>query len=230
MRETEDFIFEDEEESKWRDKWESIWFKTKDFFESWIYPGYYLRNLLFHRYDRVKLPLVKPWEYVEPCEKIKYAVFEIVCKFVEMEEKHPFVEWYGEHGAKIDGIYVMDTAKEIRDWWRTMRSEEVKKSADFQSFYCKWVIGKLRFHTPDKKTGLGLLTFEKSHLPKTFEEYEKVVTVEEWKKFDAFCDDRHKIMDENFMRNLSNQIERNLDDIDDKYLHEAIKIRQYLWT
>lgn len=230
MRETDNFIFEDDTPCWWRDWLDAAWYRISDFFKSWIYPGYYMRNLLFRRYDRVKLPQVKPYEYAEPAERIKYAVFEMVCDFVDSEEKHPVVEWYGEYGHKIDGEYVMDIAKGIREWWRVTRDAEERKYYDFLNFYATWVIGKMRFHKIDEKTGVGNITFDKSHLPKFFEKYLEVISEDEWAKFDAVCGDRRKIMDEAFMRELCDRLETGLGDTDDKYLHDAIKIRQYLWT
>ena len=224
-----DVIIDDEKDPWWEVLRQQIWWPISDFFKSWIYPGHYTRNMLFYRYDRVKLPQVKPWEYAEPCDRIKYAVFEQVCDFVDDEVNDPIVEWYGEHGAKLDGRYVMDIGREIRQWWRVDRQIEEKKYWDFLDFYCTWVIGKLHFHKPDKN-GLGLVTFDEDHLPKTYDDYMKVVSDEDWKKYDACCDDRTKIVDHEFSSKLSNSLEQKMDDTDDHFLHEAIRIRQYLWT
>lgn len=230
MKETEHFIFEDENERPILDKLDVIRFYVCEFFKNWIYPAYYLKNILFRRYDRVKMPSIRPWEYSDTCERLKCAVFELVCEFVDLEERHQTVQWYGEYGHKVDGEYVMDIAKDIRDWWRRRRALEEAKYYDFQTFYCKWVIGKMRFCKADDETGYGRVVFDESELPKSVEDYLKTVPEDEWRMFDAVCDDRSKIMDKNYMRDLCNKLELGLDDEDDKYLHKAISIRQSLWT
>lgn len=210
-------------------EWMTIkWYQICDFFKYWIYPGHCLRNLLFRRYDRVKIPQVKPWEYCEPCESIKFAVFELVCNFIDGEERDPIVEWYGEYGKKLDDKYVMDIGKEIRKWWRTDRSLMEKRNSEFLDFYCRWSIGKMVFG-PLNEQGLGQITFDREACPKTQEEC-TVIPDEDWKKFDAVCDDRSKMIDQDFMRDLMNKLETELYEQDQHYLHLAIDIRDYLWT
>lgn len=114
-----------------KDFFETIIFRCEDFCKNQIYPAYHLRNLLFRRYDLVRLPGLKPQEYCDCLERMFRANMALVVHFMEQEHPEDHVLWYEEEGTdrcgpkygepensrlylpEYKGRFIMDIIKEI---------------------------------------------------------------------------------------------------------------------
>ena len=97
---------------------------------NWIWR---LRNLLFRRYDLVKLPGIKPYEYADVTERLYLDNMQLLVEFIEREKPEKRVVWYGDdeisgpkwHAADhplfpmpdYEDKFVMDILKEIYRWY-----------------------------------------------------------------------------------------------------------------
>ena len=66
------------------------------------------------------------------------------------------------------------------------------------------------------------------NLPKDIEEAEQKLCEDDWKKFDVVCSNREKMFDMDWMREKLYELEDKIDENDQKFLHDAIDIRQFL--
>ena len=159
------------------------------FVEGWICPAYNLRNLLFHRYDRIKVRQVKPWEYCDVVELMLYANLELVVKFIEKEEPEKRILWYCEeegqvvgpiygegekHGYPViypeyKGEFVMDIIKEIYNWWKDIYPREQKDYDYLLDFWANNLYGKMQ-SAQIPGTDLWEMESDKSDTIKTLED------------------------------------------------------------
>jgi RNase H-fold protein (predicted Holliday junction resolvase) len=60
--------------------------------------------------------------WCDRCELLPHMMFEILGQFIEQECSPGYVEWYGEHGHKIEvngeQKYVRDEMSDLWNWWR----------------------------------------------------------------------------------------------------------------
>lgn len=77
---------------------------------------YHLKCYLWHRYTTVK-PRYLDHTWCDRCAMMPHMMFEILSQFIEKECLPGHVEWYGEYGHKVDGVYVRDEMQELYDWW-----------------------------------------------------------------------------------------------------------------
>lgn len=233
-------------EPKW---WEPTWWAFTRFFDNWVYPAHYLRNLLFRRYDIVKLRNLKPYEYCDVVERMLYANMELIRFFIEKENPEKYVVWYKdddgvdaghkygegkEHGWEIlypeyDGAYIMDIIKEIYRWW-TVDLPALQKEYDYLlHFCCDYCWGKMKSKPCKDNSECSTIEFDNSECPKTLEELEKNEI--RWDIIDKYCDDdRKNIFIDGFMRKKLTKLEIEIDRQKQKYLHLCIEVRPYLWT
>jgi hypothetical protein len=131
-------------EYSWRENFLFLigWYKFIRFIEEWIYPAYYLRNFLFYRYDRIKVPQVKSYEYTDKSYLSLCANMQIIVDFLEKEKPEEHVIWYGKEGhiygefdkpilfQEYKGKYIMDIIKEIYQFWTFDREQMLKDTKD----------------------------------------------------------------------------------------------------
>ena len=214
---------------------EKIWWKIELFFEEWIYPGYFLRNMLFHHYNIIKLPGIKPYEYTEVCQKLELGNFELLREFLEDYKPEKYIEWYGENGhqygegdkkilfPELKGKYVMDLLKEIYDFYfkkLPILREEADYLLEIWSNYHDY--GHWEVLNDDVETLRWI--FDES--PWTFETIEKENL--KWDIIEKYIKKEEILNDEFFVKIHQAKI-----DIENKityYLHLFIELREYLWT
>ena len=113
---------------------EWVKFRVSDFIKHWIWPAYYLKNWLFNRFDLVRLPGIKRYEYSDIVERLFLANMVLIKDFIEKEEPEKYVVWYGqdeiggprchsdEHSmfaqaSEYEEKYIMDVIKEVYEWY-----------------------------------------------------------------------------------------------------------------
>lgn len=114
---------------------EWVEFRVTDFIKHWIWPAYHLKNLLFNRFDLVRLPGIKKYAYSDVVERMFLANMVLVKDFVEKENPEKYVIWYApddeiggprwhtdEHtmyaqASEYEGKYIMDVIKEVYEWY-----------------------------------------------------------------------------------------------------------------
>ena len=134
------------------------WWKITNFIDSWIYPGHYMHNFLFHNYNKVKLPMFKPYEYLDVSVRMEFAVFELIKEFIEKEQPEKYICWYrnekGEdlghkygdyEGSKIlfqslKGKYIMDIIKDIYNFYTKVLPEMEKENDYLLNIWSKYIL------------------------------------------------------------------------------------------
>lgn len=120
------------------------------FWREWIYPAYSWRNMLFNRYDLIRLKEIKSTQYSDVSYRMKCAVYTLVHEFLT-REKLQHVFWHKDYegndvGPKYhfnhhkpiypeyEGIYIMDILKEIEEWNLKGRKQFEDKLQDFYEY------------------------------------------------------------------------------------------------
>lgn len=127
-----------------REFFETFCWSVRDFFRHWIYPAYYLKNLLFNRYDLIRLPGIRKYEYSDCVERMFLANMELVKEFIEKEKPEKHVCWYGndpiagptwistDHplfpATEFEGMYILDLVKKIYKWY-TIELPELERQS-----------------------------------------------------------------------------------------------------
>ena len=236
------------EDDTWLDKIKDYlhWYSLCDIFKNWIYPAYDLRNLLFHRHDRIKIPQVKAWEYTDILYFMLCANMEMIVKFIEKEQPEKYICWYKDNEGKDVGHkygemkdypylyseynnkYIMDIIKEIYRWWKVDYPTLLNDRDYLLSFWCDYMLGDVVFKKSEND--LSSIEYDKTNLPKTLDEFEKIKDIK-WNIIDKYVKNRTELLDEkhfhlDIIGNLKNHIFRQ----EQKYLHLCIEVRPYLWT
>lgn len=194
-----------------------------------------LLNNLFCRYDRVKVPQVKPWEYCDKTGFLLYADMKILVDFVQ-KENIDYVMWYGEHGHKLGqdqklkiyiqqyrGKYVMDIIKQIYSFWRKGYIDKQEQISYLQQIYCKYMLGKMRISEQTYQ-----ILFDFTNLPKSVDQIKDQIN---WQILDKHLQgNRQNLLKENFLKNKLCELQNELQNDCQKYLHLLIDVRPYLWT
>lgn len=207
------------------------WYQISLFFENWIYPAYYLRNLLFHRYDRIKVPQVKPYEYVDISYLMLYTNMELIVKFIEKENPEKHICWYTdeESGEELGHKYgecknyeimfpeykdkwIMDIIKEIYHFWKVEYPEYLKHDKYLLNFWHEYFC---TFGIDDEKT-----------IATSMNDFSENV---DWSIIEKYLD-KSKLFEQNYVLNKHRDLKIEMEKRCQKYLHLAIDIRQYLWT
>ncbi len=222
-------------------KWyETVWWTVKDFFSDWVYPAYKLKDLLFNRYDLVRLPGIGMTEYCDVVERMFLANMELIKFFVEKEHPAERIEWYGEHGHRygeaegidvvypeMKGKYIWDIVTEIYNWWRFDYPRLESERSYLLSFCCDYCWGELKSRKKDDE--YSELVFDRSNCPKTLDDLEGNGI--DWDVIDRYCDgDRKNVLVERFMSGKLDELERRIENEKQKYLHLCVEVRPYLWT
>ena len=231
-------------------KWERFlmnigWYRFCCFVEEWIYPAYYLKNLLFHRYDKIKIPQVKPYEYCDKDYLMLCANMQIIVDFIEKEEPEKYICWYKDdfgvdcghkYGERKEDIilypeykdrWIMDIIKEIYKFWK-VDYPNLQLDYDYLfDFWSDYLIGDI--NTKISEDGINYeIYFDKCKSIKTMEDLNDINL--NWDIIDKYIDNREKLLDEKYVREIVNNIEKKLYEDRQKYLHLCIEVRPYLWT
>jgi len=223
-----------------------MWYKIKNWMKNWIYPAYNLKNLFFNRYDLVKLPLIKPYEYSDVSLRMEYAVFELIKFFIEKENPEERVEWYGEYGhiyggtekypepityPELKGKYVMDLIKEIYEFY-TITRVELQRDYNYllmiQANYLwgfKIVELENQEDVPEDKKLYEMTNYKKNY---TLESPE--IQQLNWDILLKYFKNKNDIFKEHAVYEQADKIEVQLISKTRYYLHLALDIHEYLWT
>lgn len=220
-------------------------YQIEDFFKNWIYPAYDLKNLLFHRHDRIKIPQVKPWEYTDFHYFMLCANMEMIVKFIEIQQPEKHVLWYqDENGFDVGHKYgeceikilypelkdkwIMDIIKDIYHWWKVDYPKLLEEKEILLSFWSDYICGDLVFKKSDKST--SEIVFDTTNIPKTLEELEKNKDIR-WNVIDKYIKNRNDIFIDDYVHGtVLKNIENEIFEQEQKYLHLCIQVRPYLWT
>lgn len=229
--------------------WEKVlfkigWYKFCNFMEDWVYPAYNWRNLLFHRYDRVKVPQIKAWEYADKEYLMFYANMQIVVDFIEKENPEKHICWYkDEDGTDCGHKYgenpnyvvlfpeykdkwIMDIIKEIYHWWKEEYPMLLDDAEYLLGFWCKYFNGDW-VKSKEDENGNVYYTHSKNGVVTTMEELEGEDI--NWDIIDKYLD-RTKLFEEGYVFRQSCKLENDIFNLKQKYLHLCIEVRPYLWT
>lgn len=225
-----------------------ICYKVEDFIQNWIYPAYYLRNLLFHRHDLIKIPTIKPYEYSDTTYIMFHANMQMIVDFIEKEQPEKHILWYkdeegedvghkyGEYKDKfpmlypeLEGQWIMDIIKDIYKWYKETYPQLQKEHEILLSHYVDNTIGEFDFEDDEEdENGLSKVRFDKSNCPKTIEELRKKGFNEEI--VSKYLPDNKDWLDSDKCGKVTHELEYEIIRQEQKYLHLCIEVRQYLWT
>ena len=172
---------------------------------------------------------------------------EMIVKFIEQEKPEKYVLWYkdekgqdvghkyGECGIPIlypelKDRWIMDIIKEIYNWWKKDYIELNKEHNYLLEFWCDYLIGQIKFKSsPDNNTEAEEIIFDKSTAVKSLEELKKIPNID-WNILTKYIVDSDKILDENYVHEIINNLATKIHDKEQYYLHLCIEVRPYLWT
>lgn len=230
-------------------KWEKFlmkvgWYRFLVFIDEWIFPAYNLRNLLFHRYDRIKVPQVKCYEYTDTEYLMLCANMQMIVNFIEKEKPEKYICWYKDEEGNDAGHkygenpdypimfpeykdkWIMDMIKEIYHWWKYEYPVLCEDESYILSFWCEYFSGDWEF-TEEDENGNVFYTSSDKNIAKSMKDLEGKDI--KWDVIDKYLD-RNKLFEENYVHNQHGKIKINIHNLCQKYLHLCIEVRPYLWT
>ena len=214
-----------------------------NFFKNWIFSTYYWKNLLFRRYDRIKVPQIKPYEYCDISMMMLYANFELIVKFIEEEEPEKYICWYkDENGNEVghkygentdfkhlfpeyNGKYIMDIIKEIYNFWKFEYVERTNDNKYLLRFWSDNFFGRF-VETSKNESGDGFYEHDKDAIAKEEKDLKGEIN---WQIIEKYMD-RSRIFEKDYVHDQYNNLEKELEDKCRKYLHLCLEVRPYLWT
>lgn len=216
--------------------------KISTFFTDWIFPGYYLRNLLFHNYNKIKLPMFKCYEYIDISERLKYTIFELIKEFIEKEEPEKHICWYrtkegedaghkyGEGNRKglfpsLEGKYIMDIIKDIYNFYTKVLPELEYERDYLLEIWSKYIYNIHFEEDEDLKDVLKVVTEPTNY---TLEDLEKENL--NWNIILKYIEKKENFFNENLIHEEYKKLDEFINHQIQYYLHVAIEIREYLWT
>lgn len=221
---------------------EKSWWKIQNFFENWIYPGYYFRNFFFHRYDRINLPMFKSYEYIDISLKMKFAIFELIKEFIEKENPEKYICWYkdetgedlghkyGEGNQKVlfqnlKGKYIMDIIKDIYNFYTKVLPELEKEKDYLLNIWCKYINNG---HYIEDENDEDLLEWIKEDSNYSMKDLEKENL--NWDVILKYIEKKENFFQEDLIYSKYHDLEKEIENKTQYYLHLAIEVREYLWT
>ena len=221
------------------------WYWILNFIDDWIYPAHGLRNVLFYRYDLIKIPQLKPYEYSDMEYRMLCANMQMIVDFIEKESPEKYIYWYkDEKGQEVGHKYgenknypiiypelkdkwIMDIIKEIYKWWTVCYPKLLSESDYLLDFWCKYISGEMKSKEPDKN-GYSEIYWDKSKCIKSLDDLkDKDIR---WDILDKYVTRREDILEEDYLHNKRNELEIKIHNENQKYLHLCIEVRPYLWT
>lgn len=230
--------------------WERVWFKISNFFDNWIYPAYYLKNLLFHRYDLVKIPNMKPYDFNDVSERMEYATFELIKHFIERETPEKYICWYKDPNTGEDlghkygenphyaimfpefkNRWIMDLIKDVYNFY-TKELPQLENDIEYLTkINAKYFVN---FELEDCDGNEEKPENEKVyHLVNTQGKRsldEEDIKNLNWDLILTYTNNKEDILEENGLTKLIHKCEWEKEHKIQMYLHLAIEVRPYLWT
>ena len=227
---------------------ENIKWTISNFFEEWIYPGYYLKNLLFHRYDRIKIKGLKPYEYYDKNYLMFMSNMQLIVDFIEKEKPESHICWYKDDNGndvghkygeckntipimfpEYEGKWIMDIIKEIYNWYKIEFPKLLKEQDDFMNFYLEEHVGELDFKECSlNPEDLLEVCFNKENCSKTIEEIKKKDY--NFETIRKYLPNEEDWLNKNKVREKFHFIEDEIERQRLKYTHLCIEVMDYLWT
>lgn len=219
------------------------WWKIVNFYESWIYPAHYLRNFLFHNYNKVKLPMFKPYEYLDVSVRMEFAVFELIKEFIEKEQPEKHICWYkdkegndlghkyGEYKNSVNlyptlnGKYIMDIIKDIYRFYTKILPEMQKEKEYLLDVWSKYIFNG-HYEPVEDKEDIVEWIHEKSNY--TLEDLEKENL--NWNIILKYIEKKEDFFKEDLIHSKVHELENLINNEIQHNLHLAIEVRSYLWT
>lgn len=221
-----------------KDKIEIFWYRFCTWCKDWVYPAWNLRNMLFNRYDIVKMPKIKCYEYSDVVQRVEYANFELIKFFIEKENPEKHIEWYGEYGHKygenpnikilypeLKDKYIMDIIKEIYDFY-TIKLVELNN--DYNYLLTVWGTYCINFKTiySDENKAVGQFISDKSNYDLNSPEIQNL----NWDLILKYINSKEAFFEDKVLHNAFNELEKNIYEQTQYYLHLIIEVREHLWT
>lgn len=214
---------------------ENIWYKLKSKFEAWICPGYFTRNLLFNRYDLIKIPEVKPWEWADVSIKMRSAIFELIKDFVEKEKGIESLMWeelgssiltgpkYGERNAAIiypelKDKFIAELLKEIYDFY-TKEWPQIEKESDYLLTVWSKYVSEIRIENKVLVHGKPPYTLESP-----------VIKELDWDILLKYIGEKDNLFKDNILHDAYTNTQTEIYKKIKYYMHLAVEIYEYLWT
>ena len=220
----------------------NIWFHIIEFLKNWVYPAYYLRNLLFNRYDIVKIRYFKPYMYYEINNRMFYSTMELICEFMESNpEEH--VCWYKDEngndvGPKFSSIafkeyndvYVLDIVKEIYEWWKKKikGEDELTNDLKYLEDFAYDYVDKQRFYKKNEDEH-GNITYVLKDVGCPRKSMEQDTDIN-YKILRKYFDSNEDLKNEKIVNKKIIELDARISKEEVKYMILAAEIHQYLWT
>lgn len=219
-------------------KFERIWNKFLDtihyrafsrFVNEWVYPGDYLHNLLFRRYDRVKIPFLKPYEWCDRSEMFFFCAFEILKQYVEREKPFETVDFYATPiRTTVTGKVVGDEIKFLYNWYTKELPEKNKEIELLSDYWEENLLGVMVFKKLKKDESYGNIEFDCSDNPKEFKDF--TISDEQKTLLDKYFSTEEEMMNADIIMDKQIEIGENLAKEKQDMLHRLVDVREYLWT
>lgn len=209
--------------------------------EDWVYPGYYLRNYLFHPFNVVKLPEVVSYAYVEPEHQMFLANMNLIVNFME-KCKPERILWYksgSDEGPKYGdkpynlvvmpeykGVYIMDIIKEIYRWYKKDYPQLINDKQYLDEFALDYIVGDSWFEDIPG-TDFCEIKHDNSRCPKTVSELKEYEGVN-WDVLNKYFPSHRNILNEKWMRFVTLKLANDIELQKQKYLYLCIAVRPYL--
>lgn len=221
---------------------EIMLFDIKRFIENWIYPGYLMKNFLLNRYDLVKLPTIKRYEYSDIKDRLFLANMELIKSFIEDENPEKHICWYKDEDGvdcghrygecedfkiyfpELKNTYIMDMIKKIYRWYTT---DYPLLLSDYDYFLNTWseYFSELRY---EKCEDNSLYELKINEINYSLNDLEKLNL--NWDILLKYFNNKDEIIEHNVMYRKMREIEKRIFEEKQYYLHLCIEVRPYLWT
>jgi len=215
-------------------------YRILDPLRDWVYPGYKLRNLLFNRYDLVRLKQLSKTEYCSIDERMFQANMELIVQFIEKERPEEFVVWYGDEGPKygvnnenilypeLKGKYILDIIKDIYNFYK---KDLLVLEDDYTYLLRTWsdfVFVPQHYEKPceDDPSMVEICSIPWNEMKFDDEELNKLnkdILLKYLKNID-------EIKEENKLHDVMNELSTMIHNKKQYYLHLCIEVRNHLWT
>jgi len=223
---------------------EKVWWKIQNFFDDWIYPGYCLKNILFHNYNKIKLPMFKPYEYSDVSDRMKFAIFELIKEYIEKDKPEEHIKWYPDKNLKDDdglkygdhdedvliprlkGKYIMDIIKEIYKFY-TKDLPEMENDRDYLLTIWNEYIYRAHLEHISGSGDDSIFKIVRDPINVTLEQINDKIN---WNIVLKYIEKKEDLLKEDIIKNAKSNLDKLIREQIQFYLHLAIEVRLYLWT
>ena len=224
-------------------KFDFFLFKIKMFFEDWIYPGNFMKNFLFYRYDLIKLPAIKAYEYIDIKDRLFLANMELIKSFIEDENPEKHICWYkdedgvdcGHHYGEcktykvyfpeLKDVYIMDIIKSIYKWY-TIDYPSLLSDYDYILDIWSKYFSELRYdEIEDNEDMYEVYTYEISY---SVEDLNNLNL--NWDILFRYFKTKDELIEHNAVYQKMRDLEKRIFEEKQYNLHLCIEVRPYLWV